>query len=132
MRYATRSIVTGIDAVLTELRGMGITVQCYLALGCPTASALVLPQHKYSKTTTSKTLYCVIICMPSLLHVCRMQQQAVAQHVTMYGFKSVRKGASRDWTSCDAPSYNKLYVYEGVLTYCCAHCRQSDRLLALG
>jgi hypothetical protein len=58
---ATSSIVTGVDALLCELRGMGITAHCYLVLGYPTASALVLPQHKYSKTTTIKTLYLVII-----------------------------------------------------------------------
>jgi hypothetical protein len=49
------------DALLCELRDMGITAHRYLVLGCPTASALMLPQHKYSKTTTKKTVYGVIL-----------------------------------------------------------------------
>jgi hypothetical protein len=65
----------------------------------------------------------VAACMPHTAASCGSACDSAPRQIC-------RKDASRDRTSCEAPSYEKLNVYEGVLTYYCAHCRQAVRLLA--
>jgi hypothetical protein len=87
-----------------------------------TSTARLRPTSQYVAPVKMHALFAA--CMPHAAASCDSACDSVRQ--------ICGKDASRDRTSCGAPSYEKLCVYEGVLTYCCAQCRQAVRLLAWG